>query len=81
MWRSDGSELYYQSADDGRIMAVEITTNPEFRSGKPRPLGLVVPPGTDWESAPDGKRFLVALPKDKPEPYTVVLNWQAALKK
>jgi eukaryotic-like serine/threonine-protein kinase len=80
-WRGDGRELYYESiADDGRATAVEIATNPAFRAGKPQPLGLV---GTSaWDFAADGKRFLVAAPKSsKPEPYTVVLNWQSALKK
>jgi poly(3-hydroxybutyrate) depolymerase len=40
-----------------------------------------VVPGA-WDSTADGKRFLVLAPKSgKPEPYTVVLNWQSALKK
>jgi hypothetical protein len=63
-------------------MAVEITTNPEFRIGKPQPLGFVSPPGA-WDVTADGKRFLVvaASKSAKPEPFTVVLNWQAGLKK
>jgi len=78
-WRSDGREVYYQSGQ--KIMAVEITTSPAFRAGEPRPLGLVIPQGLPWDATPDGKRFLVtALNPSKPEPYTVVLNWQAGLK-
>jgi hypothetical protein len=78
-WRNDGRELYYFSEDE-RVMAVEIATNPVFKPGNPRPLG-VSPLGT-WDSAADGKRFLVAAPKSsEPEPFTVVLNWQAGLKK
>jgi len=51
-----------------------------LRAGKPQPLGLVIPGG--WDATGDGKRFLVAAPKSsKPEPYTVVLNWQSGLKK
>jgi len=82
-WRSDGRELYYQSIYDGRLMAVEIVTTPVFRAGTPRPLGLVFPldTGTPWDTAADGKRFLVAAESGKPEPYTVVLNWQTGLKK
>jgi Tol biopolymer transport system component len=81
-WRSDGRELYYHSRPDGRMMAVEITASPAFRAGKPRPLGLVIPQGAASDSAGDGKRFLVLGPKGgKPEPYTVVLNWQSGLKK
>ena len=77
-------ELYYRSLD-GRAMAVEITTSPAFRPGKPQPLGFVVTGGSalaPWASAADGKRFLVSVPKSgKAEPYTVVLNWQSGLKK
>jgi hypothetical protein len=30
----------------------------------------------------DGQRFLMPVPQsNKPEPYTVVMNWQAGLKK
>ena len=79
-WRSDGRELYYRAGQ--KLMAVEIATSPVFRAGKPQPLGLVIPQGAGWDATGDGKRFLVAAPKSsRPEPYTVVLNWQAGLKK
>jgi eukaryotic-like serine/threonine-protein kinase len=82
-WRGDGRELYYR-ARDGQVMAVEIATNHEFRPGRPQPLGFLA--GTEWDCTADGRRFLVAVPKttgkgDRPEPYTVILNWQAGLKK
>ncbi len=82
-WRGDGRELYYR-ARDGQVMAVEIATNPEFRPGKPQRLGFLA--GTEWDCTADGRRFLVAVPKtvtknSGPEPYTVILNWQTALKK
>jgi Tol biopolymer transport system component len=84
-WRADGRELYYRALD-GKVMAVEISTKPEFRPGKPQPLGFSAATGTSsgfmWDSAADGRRFLVAAPKsNRQEPYTVILNWQAALKK
>ena len=65
-------------------MAVEIATNPVFRAKKPRPLGTLLRwfrSYNPWDSTTDGKRFLVPAPKSGPEPYTVVLNWQAGLKK
>ena len=73
-------------------MAVEIATNPEFKAGKPRPLGFVAGASTSsstvflWDCTADGRRFLVVVPKaasknNAPEPYTVILNWQASLKK
>jgi Tol biopolymer transport system component len=82
-WRGDGRELYYR-ARDGQVMAVEIATNPEFRPGKPQTLGFWA--GAEWDCTVDGRRFLVAVPKttgkgDRPEPYTVILNWQGGLKK
>ena len=76
-WRGDGRELYYQSRD-GKIMAVEIATNPAFRAGNPIPLGVSV--SGAWDSTADGKRFLVAATKSGPPTYTVILNWQAGLK-
>ena len=80
-WRGDGRELYYLSR--GRqVMAVEIATTPEFRPGKPRPLGFAAAYSTAWDCTADGRRFLVAVPKSKgPEPYTVILNWQTGLAK
>src|SRR6266404_571611 len=83
-WRGDGRELYY-SSQDGQLMAVEIATNPEFKPGKPQPLGFSAGDAT-WDCTADGRRFLVAAPKmapksKGPEPYTVILNWQAGLKK
>src|SRR6267154_4692855 len=78
-WRGDGRELYY-SSQDGQLMAVEIATNPEFKPGKPQPLGFSAGDAT-WDCTADGRRFLVAAPKmapksKGPEPYTVILNWQ-----
>jgi hypothetical protein len=35
-----------------------------------------------WDCTADGRRFLVVTAKGKDQaPFTVVLNWQAALKK
>jgi len=76
-WRGDGRELLYRSRG-GRVMAVEIATKPAFRAGSPQTLGSLT---GAWDSTPDGKRFLVLASKSTPQPYTVVLNWQTALKK
>jgi serine/threonine protein kinase len=79
-WRGDGRELYYWT-DRGAGMAVEIATSPEFKPGKPHPLGM--PPLLSPRNATaDGQRFLMPVPKSsQPEPYTVVMNWQPGLKK
>jgi hypothetical protein len=59
------------------------TTN-GFRAGTPRRL-FATPPfaNVGWDVAPDGKPFLFLTPPNggRPAPFTVVLNWAAALKK
>jgi Tol biopolymer transport system component len=77
-WRSDGRELYYRSRAGG-LLAVEIAANPAFRAGNPQPLGVST--SASWDPAADGRRFLSLANKSGPQPYTVVLNWQAGLKK
>jgi eukaryotic-like serine/threonine-protein kinase len=86
-WGGDGKELYYL-APDRKLMAVEIATNPVFRAGAPKALFQTPPSGTStiessWDLTPDGKRFLFAVPTEQTvqAPFTVVLNWQAGLKK
>jgi eukaryotic-like serine/threonine-protein kinase len=88
-WRSDGKELYYLRPD-GKIMAVDITTTPQFHAGEPKLLfqttGFVRggTPGALGDATPDGKRFLLAMPANRgssQDAFTVVLNWTAALKK
>jgi len=86
-WRQDGKELYYIDLD-GRLMAVKLTTGSVFQAGVPRVLFQAPPPGTGdlglprWEPSPDGKRFLFLVPETPGGvPFTVVLNWQAGLRK
>jgi serine/threonine protein kinase len=78
-WSGDGKELYYQ-APYGKLMAVGIATNPVFRAGLPK--ALFQAPSRYWDITPDGKRFLFAVPTEQGQvPFTVLLNWQAELKK
>jgi Tol biopolymer transport system component len=81
-WRADGKELYY-ATPEGKMMAVEIATGPALKAGIPRLLFPMPPNVLDWDVSADGKRFLLAVPQSEstPAPFTVVLNWQAALKK
>jgi serine/threonine protein kinase/Tol biopolymer transport system component len=83
-WRGDGRELYYRSLTDGRVMAVDIATNPSFRHGVPHALGVFTTKelgGVNFLPASDGKRFLKLAFKNGPAPFTVLMNWQAELKK
>jgi serine/threonine protein kinase len=88
-WGADGRELFFISADS-KLMTVPLSTTSGFRPGSPMVL-FPVPingGGTNitairWDVAPDGKRFLfstIAAAESSP-PITVVLNWQAALRK
>jgi eukaryotic-like serine/threonine-protein kinase len=85
-WSRDGKELYYL-APEGKVMNVEIATNPEFRAGVPKALFQTPPSAistsdSSWDLTPDGKRFLFAVPTEQgAAPFTVVLNWRAGLKK
>jgi Tol biopolymer transport system component len=85
-WRGDGRELYYL-APDGKLMSVEISANPVFQAGVPRVL-FQMPPTVSatsprWDVTADGKRFILPAPtaQSTQAPFTVVLNWQSALKK
>jgi len=64
-WRRDGKELYYLAADRS-IMAVSITTAPDFEFGKPKvlfriPDAIGVGPGSAMISR-DGERVIIAVP-------------------
>jgi len=86
-WRHDGRELYFV-APDGRMMTVDVERTPAFRLGVPKPLfqtrlNELPPPARSYGVSADGKRFLMNVPvtSDAFPPITVILNWQAALKK
>ncbi len=82
-WRGDGKELFFR-APNGSPMAVDVNGNgATLQAGVPRQL-FAAPPNTDWDVTADGKRFLMAVlpgPQGGQVPITVVLNWQADLKK
>lgn len=67
------------------VLAVEGCWLSELRPirgsgrGSPQPLGVSAFGMLD--SAADGRRFLKLKTTGGPQPYTVVLNWQAGLKK
>jgi hypothetical protein len=88
LWRRDGKELFYLSLD-GEAMAVDVSTTGIFHAEVPKEL-FKTPKGVlYWDVTADGKRFLMtapsaanpAAPPRAQPPFTVVLNWQAALKK
>jgi len=84
LWSRDGKEIFYLSAVGGMAMTVPVNTSAVFQAGIPKPL-FKVPPGVlFWDVTSDGKRFVMAAPASvatASQPFTVVLNWQSALKK
>jgi hypothetical protein len=90
LWRSDGRELFFVDLS-GNLMAVDVSTNPVFQSVIPHTLFRLpqVSIGT-WDVAANGERFLMVTPANQKgdtvqapsqSPITVILNWQAGLKR
>jgi hypothetical protein len=85
VWRGNGAELYFYN--DGYIMAVPIRLGEMVEAGEPQRLFAVKPPtarvpGAFYDAAPDGKRFVVLiLEETEAPPVSVLLNWQAVLKR
>ncbi|HEV3214743.1 MAG TPA: protein kinase [Vicinamibacterales bacterium] len=87
-WRRDGKELFYVSADQ-KLMAVPVKTGVSFETGSPQPLFDIQPvygPLTGrfaYQPTADGQRFLVTAPVSGgvAPAITVVLNWQAGVRK
>jgi len=83
-WRGDGKEIFYLALD-GKLMAVRVSGGgPTFHSSSPELMFNATPPtlrspSFEYDVAPDGQRFLMIEPAEKPEylPLTLVSNWLA----
>jgi hypothetical protein len=84
-WRKDGKELFYLGAY-GQLMATEVTAaGSVFQPGTPKALFKAVAV-QGWDVSADGTRFLfpsvgARSGETASEPFTVVLNWTALLKR
>ena len=87
VWARNGQELFYRNGE--RMMAVEISTQPNFSAGTPRrlfetPYSLSSSgPYANYDVSLDGKRFLMLQPVEQEQSIfhmTVVLNWFEELK-
>ena len=86
-WRADGAELFY-IAPDKKLMAVPVQTGAKFVAGTPHALFQTRITGArfvhfQYDVTPDGQRFLInsLSPENTAPPLTLVLNWNAQLKK
>jgi Tol biopolymer transport system component/predicted Ser/Thr protein kinase len=81
VWRKDGKELYYLTAES-IIMAAEVTlkeSTVEVNNVRP----LFQSPSYAFDASPDGRQFVAAAPHEiqNQSPLTLVVNWNADLKK
>jgi Tol biopolymer transport system component len=78
VWARNGGELFYRSGD--KMMAVAVSTTPNFQAQKPRLLfeGEYERPDpmTSYDVTPDGRFVMVrGETQSAPSPLHVVLNW------
>jgi hypothetical protein len=87
-WRRDGKELFYL-APDRTLMAVPVNIANGFDYGAAQPLfksqAAPQPQTFTFAAAADGERFLiqtqVRATDTADQPFTVVLNWLAGVRK
>ena len=84
LWSRDGRELYFVGLDN-KLMAVPVKSGEQFQAGVPQHLfdvRMSANVNASYDVSADG-RFLIATPVEQSAtvPMTVVLNWQAGLKK
>lgn len=84
-WRGDGKDLFFEGTGN-RVMAVDVNGGgAAFEAGPPHAL-FSLGAAARWDVTADGKRFLASVPAGGSQqgaqtPITVILNWQADLKK
>ena len=85
-WRRDGKELFFLDRTGTSIMVVQVAFIPEFQAGIPQALFSVPNTGPNaFSVSSDGQKIIKftgsAATSNMQLPATVVLNWQAGLKK
>jgi Tol biopolymer transport system component/tRNA A-37 threonylcarbamoyl transferase component Bud32 len=82
-WSADGRRLFYVSIATFGVTAVDVDTREGFRPGQAQRLFTAPPPllPVGWSRAPDGRFLFVTTPTGgRTAPFTVVVNWAAALR-
>jgi Tol biopolymer transport system component len=84
-WRKDGRELYFLDPSHN-LLAVDVSASANsVKLGIPHVLFKLPGLNDSWHFAPaaDGKKFVVDVvnTRESPEPFTLVQNWTADLKK
>lgn len=80
MWSPNGKEIFYRNG--GMMMAVSVTTEPNFISGKPSLLfegdysADLDFPSANYDVTADGQQFLMIRPEgSSSQTLNVILNW------
>ena len=85
VWRRDGMEIFYLGASGDLIAAKVKQHSSGLAIAVASPLFQAhtasFPPS--YDASPDGRRFVMvtSTPQKLPSPITVVVNWDAGLKK
>jgi Tol biopolymer transport system component len=84
-WRKDSKELFYLSLD-GKMMSVAVQSNTSIETSAPKEMFRTSMQSdssiAQYAVSGDGKRFLFGEPVETGNsPITVVLNWDAGLKR
>jgi Tol biopolymer transport system component len=84
VWSHDGKEIFYLG-DDRKLMAARVKNGSTLGIDVARPLFQTSAESflPSFDVSPDGRRFIIvtATPQKSPSPITVVVNWNAGLKK
>jgi serine/threonine protein kinase len=89
VWRRDGKELFYTSADGMKLMVVSVSGTTVLQPGAPQTLfdvrliGIGIGSPSQYDVTSDGQRFLInsAAANSEISPIHVVLNWTELLKR
>jgi hypothetical protein len=81
-WRADGKELFFANGVNLMGAGVEVVGD-ALRLATPVMFFQDLTNPTAWDVSRDGQRFLVVPPldSDREAPITVVMNWEASLKR
>jgi Tol biopolymer transport system component len=88
LWNHNGRELFFRNGN--KMMAVDVTTAPDFSVGRPRLLfegeywaNETPTQRSAYDVSPDGQRFLMVKPTEASSDtqINVVLNWFEELKR
>jgi hypothetical protein len=83
VWRKDGKEIAVWSADDRTLLSADVQTVPQFGTSALRPIATLPENVVSADVTRDLQHVLALVPAGPAPPpsVTVVLDWQAALKK